>query len=779
MNDQEKEARITRAGPSPRAGGRRPHPELVRAVVLLKKAAALANRSVGSLSETIALAIVDAADEALWETGRLDRYIGDRFRAGSGALLDAEVNQALAARANVLLVGGGGDRAPVRASEHVGLSQSPDLVIPAATRVAVLWGWEVLQAAFEGLSGKSLAQEDTNRGHRPQLSRAFSFLADAAADVLGRGLCSAVRSGGASSSFRAACAHELGLLTGWDMENTADTGPPPSGADDLLRFSAALRTLALEIAGKPPSEFSEGGDDGSARDGATRSSRALEMAAYVVTGADLAVSLASLDAAEDLDVFTVVLGDLIPSNLRLLANVVHATLRRRDRVRPDEGVRPPSPLSLPMAASAPADTTAAAFAPAPAEIQAALQASIANERRRVSQLQVLNQLAVVLNSERDAGRMLDQVLRGAAQLTGARSGSLYLAEPTGLRLEAFTTSSAASRSTDAQPAPGVEARELARRVVRERHLVRLVQEVGGKAGRGVGFLAAPLVAVDGELFGSFVLTGAAEGGFSTEDEMLAQTLAAHVAVALQNLRRLEHEQRVAEYLQRSMLPRIPRIPGLELEVTYQSAFDQSLVGGDFYDVIDVGRRHVALAVGDVCGKGLVAATQMTMVRHMLRAHASLDIDPGAWLSLVNESMERNLGGAEFVTVALVVVDASTGILDYAMAGHPPPLLAASSGTWDLSGEPGLPLGVKKGGMYKSHRAFMPKGATLFLYTDGLYEARVNGHLFGTEKLHAVAHDLGATVVRGGPSRLVEEARAFAGGRLVDDVVVLEARLSAE
>jgi serine phosphatase RsbU (regulator of sigma subunit) len=126
-----------------------------------------------------------------------------------------------------------------------------------------------------------------------------------------------------------------------------------------------------------------------------------------------------------------------------------------------------------------------------------------------------------------------------------------------------------------------------------------------------------------------------------------------------------------------------------------------------------------------------------------------------------------------------VVDASTGILDYAMAGHPPPLLSARRGTWDLSGEPGLPLGVKKGAEYKSHRAFMPRKATLFLYTDGLYEARVEGRLFGAERLHLAAHELGAVAVRGGPSRLVEEARAFAGGRLVDDVVVLEARITSE
>jgi serine phosphatase RsbU (regulator of sigma subunit) len=758
------------ADPAARAGGRRPHPELVKAVVLLKKAAALANRRIGLLPETLALAIVDAADEALWEPGRLDRYVGDRFRAGSGALLDAEVNRALASRANVLLVGGGGERAPVRAAEHVGMSQTADIVVPAATRVAAVWGWELLQAALVGSDRGRWPGEDgeSDAGHL----RSLAPLALAARELVDPGLSPAA--GSAPPAFAAAWAEEMSALTGWDVVAGGDRAVSVPGDGDLVRFSAALRVLAVELAGR-----SRGGHAGPAGHMAPTgrpadAHRVVEMAAYVITGNDVAVSLVGLDAGLGQDAHTVVLGDLIPSSLRLLANAVHAGLR------PDEGAVPPqgSPAAPPSFVAAP-EAGARGVAVPQAAAQEALEAAIVGERRKATQLQVLHQLAVVLNSERDAGRMLDQVLRGAAQLTGARSGSLYLVEQGGLRLQAFTTQAGGSRKNDAQPHPGVETRGLARRAVQERRLVRS-QETADAPGRLPGHVATPLVAVDGELLGSIVLASAAEaGGFSSEDEMLAQTLAAHVAVALQNMRRLEHEQQVAEYLQRSMLPRIPRIRGLELEVTYQSASDQALVGGDFYDVMDVGRRHVALAVGDVCGKGLMAASQMTMVRHMLRAHASHDTEPGIWLSMVNDSMERNLSGAEFVTLALVVMDASTGILDYAMAGHPPPLLAARRGTWDLSGEPGLPLGVKKGGVYKSHRAFMPKGATLFLFTDGLYEARVEGHLFGRERLHAVAQELGAAPVRGGPARLVEEARAFAGGRLADDVVVLEARLSAE
>ena len=733
--------------------GQRVHLDVVRAMVLLKKAAALANQQVGLLPGQMAAAIVSAADEILLGVHGLERLAADRMLAGCGLQQDRLVTGALAERAAVLLSNGRDEHPPAILSDHIDLSQSPEDTVTMATRLAVLSGWHSLRGGLSAFAHVGIAET-------------WATLDRAAEQLLGHGLCSFASGADMAPGFREALLEQMQVLTGWKPLEAPDRPVSCRDTGDLVRFSEALRGLAAELGRAAKAARLTGTEESKDLHGAQRM---VERAALAVAGNDLVVSLSCMCDDADLDLFTAVLGHVLPSGLALLNGVVRAWADVCAQV-PRELERRQGPV---------ASSTITASTPAAAgEASDRRQALAFGEHRVATQLKVLNELAVILNSERDAGRMLDQVLRGAAQLTGARSGSLYLLEPGGLRLEAFTTSAGVVGKNGPQPPPGVEARDLARRVVQDRRLARLAQDMPGRPGRFLGYLAAPLVALDGEVLGSFVLTGAPdEAGFSAEDEMLAQTLAAHVAVALQNMHRLEHEQQVAEYLQRSMLPRIPRIPGLELDVTYQSAFDTALVGGDFYDVIDLGRRHVALAVGDVCGKGLVAATQMTMVRHMLRAHASPDVEPGRWLSLVNDSMERNLIGAEFVTVALVVVDASTGILDYAMAGHAPPLLAARRGTWDLSGEPGLPLGVKRGAEYKSHRAFMPREATLFLYTDGLYEARVGGRLFGAERLHLVAHELGAAAVKGGPGRLVEEARAFAGGRLADDVVVLEARIT--
>lgn len=407
-----------------------------------------------------------------------------------------------------------------------------------------------------------------------------------------------------------------------------------------------------------------------------------------------------------------------------------------------------------------------------------LKAAVESEQRRVTQLQVLNQLAITLNGEVDAGRMIDEVLAGALQLTGASGASFYAVERTDLRLQALTTSPDLVSRVSQPHQSGVEVKGLAREAVLTRSLVRSKGVDARGAGPSRSYLAAPLITAEGQALACLVLVEAAgESGFTAEDEMLAATLAAHTAVALQNVRRLAQEHDVAEYLQKAMLPVIPRITGLAIDIAYESATDATLVGGDFFDVIPLKRNRTALIVGDVCGKGLRAATRMAAVRHTLRAYAVLDPDPGEWLSMANESLLSEAALSEFVTVALVVVDAGHRRLDYARAGHPCPLLTSARGVIELVGGHDLPLGIERGQRYHTHTVEAGDSSTLVLFTDGLYEARSGSEMFGTQRLGAVAEAQFGSPPAGSAERLVAEARAFSGGRLADDVVVLVAQLS--
>jgi serine phosphatase RsbU (regulator of sigma subunit) len=407
-----------------------------------------------------------------------------------------------------------------------------------------------------------------------------------------------------------------------------------------------------------------------------------------------------------------------------------------------------------------------------------LEVIVESERRRATQLHVLNELAITLNGEADPGRMMDEVLAGALQLTGALGGSFYLVERDDLRLHAFTTSPDLASRLPHPRQSGVDVKELAREAVVTQKLVRSRGAGYDPAGYSGAYLAVPLTTADGEVLACLVLAGApGDAGFTAEDEMLAATLAAHTTVALQNGQRLAREHRVAEYLQQSMLPTLPHIPGVEIDVAYESATDATLVGGDFFDVIPLKRNRTAVVVGDVCGKGLRAATRMAAVRHTLRAYAVLDPDPGKWLTLVNESLASGPESAEFVTVALVVVDPIRRSLEYVLAGHPGPLVASAGGVIELGGAHDLPLGVDDGQRYRAQLTQVPDDSTLILFTDGLYEARSGTHMFGTLRLEAAARAVAVTPLHGSADRLVAEARAFSGGHLADDVVVMLVRLT--
>jgi sigma-B regulation protein RsbU (phosphoserine phosphatase) len=205
---------------------------------------------------------------------------------------------------------------------------------------------------------------------------------------------------------------------------------------------------------------------------------------------------------------------------------------------------------------------------------------------------------------------------------------------------------------------------------------------------------------------------------------------------------------------------------------YESASETALVGGDFYDLVPLSGGRTAVIVGDVCGKGLDAATQTARARYMLRAYAKFDYDPGRWLAEVNDSLQDDMAEGDFVTVALAVVDPKRLTMRYALAGHPPPWVVTNEHALEVDGAPGLPLGVQSGELYKSYTVGLRRGARLLFYSDGLYEARSATELFGFEALPLVVGRLAGAPVRGFAELLAAEARAFAGGALKDDLVVV-------
>ena len=210
--------------------------------------------------------------------------------------------------------------------------------------------------------------------------------------------------------------------------------------------------------------------------------------------------------------------------------------------------------------------------------------------------------------------------------------------------------------------------------------------------------------------------------FTDHDVALLQVAADRVAGAIQ-ARNLALERAAAALLERSLLPeQLPRLPGLELGARYVPASGEA-VGGDWYDVFTLPSGELWIVVGDVAGHGIQASVVMGRIRSALRAYALLDLPPEEVLHLVDRKVDHFEIGT-FATVACAVTTPPFDTLTVALAGHPPPVIAAPSQPAKfVAVRPGPPLGCgwSDSDAYQPTTIALVPGTTVALYTDGLIE----------------------------------------------------------
>ena len=202
----------------------------------------------------------------------------------------------------------------------------------------------------------------------------------------------------------------------------------------------------------------------------------------------------------------------------------------------------------------------------------------------------------------------------------------------------------------------------------------------------------------------------------------------------------EREHRIAETLQRSLLPdRLPEIPGVLLAARYVPASTDMEIGGDWYDVVQLPDGRVGLAIGDVAGHGLRAASTMGQLRMALRVCALEERSPTRVVTRLRHLVRGQLG-SDFATLVYLVFDPDSGTVRFANAGHPPPLVVeGKEGASYLEGGLGPPLGaVGFPDRYLDVTYHLAAGSTLFLFTDGLVERRGATIRDGLDRLKALA-----------------------------------------
>jgi CheY-like chemotaxis protein len=259
-------------------------------------------------------------------------------------------------------------------------------------------------------------------------------------------------------------------------------------------------------------------------------------------------------------------------------------------------------------------------------------------------------------------------------------------------------------------------------------------------------------------------------GFQDDDGPLLRQLGQAVALAVEAMRSIDEERRIALTLQRSLLPRrLPTVAGLELAVRYSPASEVAEVGGDFYEAVYFDRQLIA-AIGDVGGHSLHAATVMAELRHGLRAFIAEGHGPGAIVDRLNNLVLRFLPD-EIATMCVLRIDPATGSATLANAGHPSPLLIREGEVSLLEKRVAL-LGVPIPHSAEASVQLLP-GDTLLFVTDGLIERR--GHSFdeGVAALCKVAAQVDATM-EAYADRLLAELEGLSRD---DDVALLALRFS--
>ncbi|MDZ4179174.1 MAG: SpoIIE family protein phosphatase [Coriobacteriia bacterium] len=259
--------------------------------------------------------------------------------------------------------------------------------------------------------------------------------------------------------------------------------------------------------------------------------------------------------------------------------------------------------------------------------------------------------------------------------------------------------------------------------------------------------------------------------FSSEQIRIVETIAAQAAIAIENAQLFEREHRIAEMLQQAILTKPEPIEGLQLASLYQPASAAAAVGGDFYDVLDLGEDRVALLIGDVSGKGVEAARRTSFLRDGTRAYLLESDDPARVLERLNGFAYRFMPPEKFATVFLGILDRSTGVLRYAGAGHPPPVVVGSGPPVLLEQTPGL-LGAFDTARFATLEVTIEIGDVLVLVTDGVTEARNASEMLGEEGVLALLDSLRTTPVHRLPGTLLDAVKHFSGGRLHDDVVIV-------
>jgi phosphoserine phosphatase RsbU/P len=297
-------------------------------------------------------------------------------------------------------------------------------------------------------------------------------------------------------------------------------------------------------------------------------------------------------------------------------------------------------------------------------------------------------------------------------------------------------------------------------------------------------MCVPLLTPDNKAIGILQLDTSDRRQFNEDDLDVLTAVASQAAISIQNAsmlesllerERLNRDLKIAEQVQKRFLPQgVPTVPGYEFFAHYQPTYE---VGGDYYDFVPLPADRMAVALGDVAGKGVAAALMMAKFSGDTRYCFLTENAPAPTATRLNTLLCAAGIEDKFITLGLVVLDAATHKLTLTSAGHTPVIIRRADGRAEEVGQEvsGLPLGIMEDSEYEQTEVQLNQGDVVVLYSDGVTDARSPGdELYDSQNNHRlikrVAQASGGPVAVG--RAILQDIREFSAGHSQADDITL-------
>ena len=297
-------------------------------------------------------------------------------------------------------------------------------------------------------------------------------------------------------------------------------------------------------------------------------------------------------------------------------------------------------------------------------------------------------------------------------------------------------------------------------------------------------MCVPLLTPDNKALGILQLDTSDRRQFNEDDLDVLAAVASQAAISIQNAsmlesllqrERLNRDLKIAEQVQKRFLPQVvPTVPGYEFFAHYQPTYE---VGGDYYDFVPLSANRMAVALGDVSGKGVAAALMMAKFSGDTRSSILTENAPAPTATRLNNLLCAAGIPDKFITLSLCVLDVPTRKLTLTSAGHTPVIIRRADGRAEEVGQEvsGIPLGVMEDSDYQQTEVEINQGDVVVIYSDGVTDARSPGdELYDSQTNHRllkrVAQSSGGPVAVG--RAILQDIREFSAGHTQADDITL-------